>query len=223
MPFRLRMVFRDPADEYLIVERLPALVDDNDRRIAIEPLFDPVEQVEHGRRAADGVVEHAGHVEPDRPGIDVGPVGLIVEQPGPLALAPPGTEPGMEVGGMRPMPAAEQVDQIAQLPELDRLGVTGVDRVTDVGRSSALPPGQHGEQSIRNGGWPACRQLRGLRPDDSSMKPVVAAADRGTNSSARSLSKKMIRDRTPGPAEAEDHRLAGARRSDHRELPRSPT
>jgi hypothetical protein len=33
----------DPAHEHLVVERLPAFVDNDDRRASVEPLFDPVE------------------------------------------------------------------------------------------------------------------------------------------------------------------------------------
>ncbi len=35
----------DPANEHLVVERLPALIDHDDRRRAVEPFFDPVEKV----------------------------------------------------------------------------------------------------------------------------------------------------------------------------------
>src|SRR3546814_9534164 len=33
----------DPADEDIVIERLPALVDDDDRGAAVEPLLDPME------------------------------------------------------------------------------------------------------------------------------------------------------------------------------------
>src|SRR6185437_14345084 len=102
-----------------------------DRRAAVETLLDPVKQDHHRGRADDRIVEHLRHVEPDRLRAKIGQVHLIVEQPGALAIAPPGREPRPEIGPMRAMPAAEQLYYVAQAPVLDRLLVIGVDRILD--------------------------------------------------------------------------------------------
>ncbi len=78
----------DPAHEDLVVQRLPALIDNDDRRRAIEPFLDAVEEIEQGRRACLGSSRMRGHVEPDGLSGQVRPVLLIVEQPGPAPRCP---------------------------------------------------------------------------------------------------------------------------------------
>ena len=63
--------------------------------------------------------------------VEIGLVALVVEQPGALAVAPPGAQPRPEIGGVRPVPAAEQFGEMAQAAMLDRLREIGVDRILD--------------------------------------------------------------------------------------------
>ena len=58
----------DPGDEHIVVQRLPALIDDDQGGMPVETLLHPVEQVHHGRRAQGGVVQQLGHVEAQRRG-----------------------------------------------------------------------------------------------------------------------------------------------------------
>ena len=104
----------DARDEHLVVERLPAFVDDDDRRIAVEPLLDAVEQVEHRRGAQRGLVEDRGHVEPERRGREIEAVLLIVEQPGEFSRRMPWRKPRGEIARRGAPAPAEQLGDMAQ-------------------------------------------------------------------------------------------------------------
>src|SRR3546814_15371632 len=56
----------DPADEDIVIERLPAPVDDADRGAAVEPILDPMEQIPHRRGPHRRIVVTLSHVAPDR-------------------------------------------------------------------------------------------------------------------------------------------------------------
>ncbi|MNR29085.1 hypothetical protein D3C85_1464480 [compost metagenome] len=57
----------DAPHKDLVVQGLPALVDDDDGGGAVEPLLHAVEEVHHGRGAHGRIVEQHRHVEADRP------------------------------------------------------------------------------------------------------------------------------------------------------------
>ena len=134
----------DPAHENVVVQRLPAFVDDDDRRGSVQPFLDPVEEVHHGRRAHRRIVEDRGHVEADRVRGQIGLVPFIVEQPGALAVAPPGPQPRPEIGGVGAVTAAEQFGEMPKAPVLGRLRVVGVHGILDP--RHILDVGAAGEQ-----------------------------------------------------------------------------
>ena len=109
---RLRSVFsqsRMRAAKTVVVERLPALVDQDHRRLAVEPLLDAVEQVHHRRRAQPRAVEQRGHVEAEDARAQVEPVVVVVEQPGVLAVVDPRVQArlrGRPASGRRRPPRA---------------------------------------------------------------------------------------------------------------------
>ena len=121
----------DAPHEDVVVERFPAFVDDDDGGRAIEPVLDPVEEIHHGRRADGGIVQDLRHVEADSPHGKVGRVHRIVEQPGALALPPPWAKPRPQIPRLRTPIAPEQLDQMAQAPEIGRRTVIGVDCILD--------------------------------------------------------------------------------------------
>ena len=84
------------CDEHLVVERLPALVDDDDGGLAVQPLLHPVEQIHHRRGAGGGVVQHLGHVEAEGALVEIQLVGGVVEQPRVVAAAVPGGQPALQ-------------------------------------------------------------------------------------------------------------------------------
>jgi hypothetical protein len=131
-----------------------------------------VEEVEQGRRAQRGIVEHRGHVETHRLGGKVGMVLGIVEQPGALAIAPPGAQARPQVGGMGPVIAAEQFDERAQAAEGGGCAkfASSASRMRSAS-SASTPPASSVSQSIRNwrltgvsGNW------SGLRPEGTPVR-----------------------------------------------------
>ena len=121
----------DPPHEHFVVERFPAFVDHNDRRRPVEPFLDAVKQVHHGGGADRGIVEDRSHVEADGIRGEIGQISLVVEQPGTFALAPPRTQARPQIGGMRAVATAKQLDQMPQPTVLEILREIGVDRVLD--------------------------------------------------------------------------------------------
>ena len=119
------------ANEYVIIKRLPAFIDDDDRRRAVELLLDAMEQIHHRRCTGDRRVEDPGHVEPEHVMIEVKAILGIVEQPGMFSIITPGTQPGRHVAGARAPGADEQLTQISQATMVGRLAEVGVDRVDD--------------------------------------------------------------------------------------------
>ncbi len=125
LPERLQPV-ADAGGEHLVVERLPALVDQDHRRFTIEPLVDPVEQIHHRRRAQLGAFQQCGHVEAHHAGRQVEPVGCIVEQPAMLPVLDPCRKPVGQIARLR---AAAAREQFAEVPQTTQRGIVGISRI----------------------------------------------------------------------------------------------
>lgn len=110
----------DAGGEDLVVERLPAFIDHDQRRLAVEALLYAMEEVHHRRRTQDRVLEQRRHVETEGAGGGVQPVDRVVEQPGMLAPAHPWGEPGRQVAFLRAPPASQKFDEIPW-PAISRL------------------------------------------------------------------------------------------------------
>ena len=155
----------DALHEDVVVQRLPALVDDNDRGRAVQPLLDAVEQIHHRRRARGGIVQNLGEVETQGTG-SLGrgcpqrrrpPWRCIVEQPSPLSGTVPRRQPGREVACGRSPAAAEQLHEVAQA------AIGGA-----AGRSSLPRPGR----------WRPCPPLRGAGPEPEMSLAVQSIRKR---------------------------------------------
>ena len=182
----------DPLDENLVVQRLPALVDDDDRGRPVQPLLDTVEQIHHGRRAGGRIVEDLGEVEADGALVQIQAIGLVVEQPGVVARAVPWGQARGQVGAGGPPPAAKEFGEMAQAAIVGRLGEIGIDRLGDGGHILHVQDRAAGADQL---GGPV------------GEKAAVVEID-GPRSQLARL----------GDEEAEHHRLARSRGADDREV-----
>ena len=155
----------DARDEHLVVQRLPAFVDHDDRRLAVEPL------ARRGGRgtsspacAGAGSSSSCGHVEADDARRQVELVVCVVEQPGVLAVAR-STGRGARRGRRRAA-AARRGTARGSSAGGGSSGVWSKLASTAVGDRRASPRptglavgGEQLRQPSRAGrrGWPACR------------------------------------------------------------------
>ena len=115
----------DARDEHFIVQCFPALVDHDDGGLAVQALFNAVEQVHHGRRAHDRVFEQMGHVEAGDTRIEIEVIVFVIEQPCAIAFHNPWIEARGEVAWRRPASTEEEFAEIAQAAEVRGLVVVG--------------------------------------------------------------------------------------------------
>ncbi len=157
----------DARGEHLVVERLPALVDQDHRGRAVEPLVDAVEQVHHHRRAQARAFKQRGHVEADDAGGQVEPVMLVVEQPAVFVALRPGFEPAGKIAGLRTTRTGQEFAEMRQAPQRRIVGIGCIDRARD-GRVFFRPCG--GQQDAE----PVAQESRGWPGLSGSAKRIEA-------------------------------------------------
>ena len=224
LPQRLQPV-ADARGEHLVVERLPALVDQDHRRLPVQPLLDAVEQIHHRRRPQPRAVEQRGHVEAQHARAKVEPVGGIVEQPAMLAILDPRAQPVGEVARLRPPRARQQLAEPAQPAQAGIVAIGGIDRAGD-GRQLLRPGGlqQHRQPVAQEG---AVERIVGQRQRVEAGRlaradAVIPPADAADEQLGPAI--LVEQDRAGGEflrlggEEVHHHRLARTGRADDREI-----